>query len=458
MTFQSSGDNLHRLVKLAMDTGEAHSIEAAKKQFDEYHLKIQVGPEVEESSSLQACLLTAINTGRRCFLGGVEVVGRLDIPLRIPWKRYSLLSEAVIDLQGRPVQKSEFINAPCVYIGDSRVNGQIEDCSIKAVVNNWYGGVVPLEASKSDSLHWDFTPAGVLAGALCVSEAFQYIRGDTPMAGYRSIGLSLWNPEQNNQYQFDLGPKITQLPSRIWLIGLGHLGQAYLWTLGFLPYKKPNEVELVLQDFDNLVEANDSTSLLTNLSQVGLKKTRAMATWCEQRGFRTNILERKFGKNIIVDDEPQVALCGVDNALARSHLEEVGFKRIIEAGLGKGTQEYLGFQIHSFPSSRNAKQRWAGTSKKIGSVNTMIEKPAYQNLATQGYDKCGLTELAGRSVGASFVGAVTSTIVIAELMRIVLGENSHEVIDGDLRCSQICKPINIQTNLELFNPGLTLVK
>ena len=39
-------------------------------------------------------------------------------------------------------------------------------------------------------------------------------------------------------------------------------------------------VELVLQDYDELVEANDSTSLLTTLKQIGRKKTRAMAVWC----------------------------------------------------------------------------------------------------------------------------------------------------------------------------------
>ena len=26
---------------------------------------------------------------------------------------------------------------------------------------------------------------------------------------------------------------------RLWLIGLGHLGQAYLWALGLLPYLEP---------------------------------------------------------------------------------------------------------------------------------------------------------------------------------------------------------------------------
>ena len=71
----------------------------------------------------------------------------------------------------------------------------------------------------------------------------------------------------------------------------------------------------MLQDFDKLVEANDSTSLLTTRAKLGEKKTRAMALWCESRGFRTSIVERRFADDFrVAGDEPRVALCGVDNA------------------------------------------------------------------------------------------------------------------------------------------------
>lgn len=121
-------------------------------------------------------------------------------------------------------------------------------------------------------------------------------------------------------------------------IGLGHLGQAYLWALGMLPDASPQEVQLVLQDYDALVLANDSPSLLPSSVLLGEKKTRAMARWCEERGFRTAIVERRFNEKCWVnDDEPHVALCGVENPMARAALEQVGFRRVIEAGLGWGT-------------------------------------------------------------------------------------------------------------------------
>jgi hypothetical protein len=303
----------------------------------------------------------------------------------------------------------------------------------------------------------EFVPSGVLAGSLSVSEAFQFVRGDNPLAGQRAVGMSLWQPEKSASWlESDPGPQIRNLPANLWLIGLGHLGQAYLWTLGLLPYALPDEVQIFLQDFDELENANESTSPLTFNNMVGLKKTRAMAAWCEERGFRPKIVERRFASNFkISDEEPRVALCGVDNLLARSALEDVGFDRIIEAGLGNGAQEFLTFQVHNLPSSRSAHDRWRQSSIAKDSTAELINQPAYKALAQEGYDECGLTLLAGRSVGASFVGCVTSALVVAELLRMTIGKNSYEVIDGDLRLSNLCHGvINSKIN-KPFNPGLT---
>jgi len=133
----------------------------------------------------------------------------------------------------------------------------------------------------------------VLAGALAVSEAFQHVRGGNPMAGRRTVGLSLWRPEESNSWLDceEKGPELNCLPAKLWIIGLGHLGQAFLWTLGFLPYSHPENVSLVLQDFDVLSDANDSTSPLTFAPVKKEKKTRAIAKWCEDRGLKPQSLK-----------------------------------------------------------------------------------------------------------------------------------------------------------------------
>src|SRR2546430_7150027 len=101
MEEQNQGDALHRTIKLALDTREASSVEEAVRLFEGYRLQLEVGPDVASSPTLQAALLTAVNTGRRCFLGGIQVSGNMDIALRVPWRRCSTLADAIIDLQGK---------------------------------------------------------------------------------------------------------------------------------------------------------------------------------------------------------------------------------------------------------------------------------------------------------------------------------------------------------------------
>ncbi len=456
MEEQNPGNALHRTIKLALDTGEASSVEDAVRLFEGYRLLLEVGPDVAYSPTLQAALLTAVNTGRRCFLGGVQVVGDLDVALRVPWRRCCTLADAIIDLQGKLAATVD-PTLPRIAFGNIRNPAGGSPFAVRATFEGWAGGVIPLEESHRLPEQQEFTPSGVLAGALSVSEAFQFVRRSNAQAGRRAVGLSLWRPEEGISWQEQsaYGPQLRILPSRLWVIGLGHLGQAYLWTLGLLPFAQPEEVQLVLQDFDALVPANDSTSLLTKRAVLGQKKTRAMANWCEERGFQTAIYESRFRDNFQVDDDdPGIALCGIDNTLGRAALEEVGFRRVIEAGLGRGTEEYLAFQVHTFPAGRSARDRWGGFTEG-GAAETTHHLPAYQSLAAAGLDQCGLTTLAGRSVGASFVGAATATIVIAELLRTVMGEHRYEVIDGTLRSLKYRQAIRYQGPDDPFNPGYT---
>ena len=447
-------DHLHRHLKLALDTGEVASLEEAQRLFDSYRLGIVVGSDVAHSETMQAAVLTAVNTGRRSFLGGVCVEGTVDVPLLVPSGRSRTLGEAIADLQG--VVTNCAPGVPRIVIGGESIPHTDSEFAVRATFDGWRGGVAPLYHDLRLPERQECVPAGVLAGALGVSEAFQFVRGDNAVAGRRDVGLSLWQPDKDVSWldNNEAGPPLERLPASAWLIGLGHLGQAFLWTLGLLPYRSPEEVSLVLQDFDELVEANDSTSLLTTRAKLGEKKTRAMALWCESRGFRTSIVERRFADDFRVGgDEPRVALCGVDNAPARSDLEDVGFDRVIEAGLGAGTQEYLAFQTHTFPAQRSARNRW-GAQGHQPDENTVADNPAYRALAEHGLDDCGITTLAGRTVGASFVGAVTATVVVAELLRMGLGGHRYEIVDGTLRSLELRQAV-VCVDGAPFNPGTT---
>lgn len=455
LTTEQIGNELNRSIKLAIDTGEASTIDEARAIFEGYKLGIRVGPDIASSPTKQVALLTAINTARRCFLGGVEVeIREGKANLLVPWRDCLTVDQAIIDLGGK-IGDIVGADLPTIVLGD--VNEPMRNAfALRATFDGWVGGVAPVADKVRLSEVQEFAPSGVLAGALAVSEAFQHVRGRNALAGHRAVGLSLWKPDSKHSWIDDgeRGPELEWLPSSCWVIGLGHLGQAYLWTLGFLPYENPETLLLVLQDYDELVLANDSTSLLTNRKMIGQNKTRAIAQWCAKRGFRTRIIERRFAANFEIDEEePQVALCGVDNQPARAALEDVGFAQVIEAGLGRGTEEYLAFQMHCFPAERSARERWSTVD--LAQSEDLSEKPAYESLAAQGIDQCGLTMLANRSVGASFVGAFTSTLVISELLRMARGVQRYSVIDGNLRSLESFQVIRNAALFDPFNPGVT---
>jgi hypothetical protein len=462
LDLENLSDELNRAVKLSIDSGESASVSEAYALFRTYRLSVFSGPSIARSATLQAALLTIVNTGRRCMLGGVSVAGPTDADLLVPWRHCRTLGEAIVDLGGTIV--NEVTDGPLVVIGDADLKEGLlvgRPFAVRATFQGWCGGVLPLASDRRLGETQECVPAGILAGSLAVSEAFQHVRGGNAMAGRREVGLSLWQPESEVSWLAPdvTGPELAFLPAKLWLIGLGHLGQAFLWTIGLLPYAEPGSVELVLQDFDSLVLANDSTSPLTTHLLVGRKKTRAMAKWAEERGFRTTVIEREFAANFCVGPtEPSLALCGVDNPQARADLEKVGFRRVIEAGLGKGPTEYLAFAIHTFPGPWQASERWApGATGMDGPSDELIDQAGYRSLTAEGLDDCGLTLLAGRAVGASFVGVAVSTLVISEVLRILVGGPQYGGIDGSLRSLLHRTTVSTPTPAEVgWNPGYSL--
>jgi hypothetical protein len=217
------------------------------------------------------------------------------------------------------------------------------------------------------------------------------------------------------------------LPSRLWIVGLGNLGQAFAWALAALPYGNRREVQLVLQDFDRMMASNETTSLLSFASDASRRKARVVAEWLDCRGFETYVNERRFGAwTRRAQDEPGVALCGVDNALARAALEKPGFGLVVEAGLGAGPEAFRSISVHTFPSSLSAEDIW---SRQVGTTNGNVEgMPAYQALKRGGMDSCGLAQLASRTVAVPFVGLIAACLVISELLRRLNGGGPFELL------------------------------
>lgn len=303
------------------------------------------------------------------------------------------------------------------------------DAAWRVTWEGWRGGVAPLVIGDRLSEDNSMALAPALAAAVCAGEVFSYYAGDHPMAGRRAAGLSLWQPGADWLKADESEPRLVFLPSHLWIIGLGNLGQAFAWLLALMPFEVPQELQLVLQDYDRIVPSNDSTSLLSYKHDTNKMKTRIVADWLDKRGFTTFIEERRFGSwTKRHADEPGVALCGVDNALARSALDRAGFSLIVEAGLGGGPQAFRSLGIHTFPSSRTPAEIWA---KQVAPADTStVDMPAYQALKKNGIDACGLTQLASRTVGAPFVGLIAACLAVSELLRRLHDGRAFEFITG----------------------------
>jgi hypothetical protein len=438
-------DTLHRTAKYFMDTGRAVSHDDALGLLKKFGLLIRVGGEVAESRDHQLALLTLVNVASRTCLGGVRVQGDLDCRLKVPFADAATLSEAVVllakDYAGGPDERW-----PVAHIGT--VNAP--PCTgWRLTWEAWRGGVVPLDREHRLQEIGGSGLSPLLAAAACASELFLYHAGDHSLAGRRSSGLSLWNPGADWIAADQTEPKIELLPDALWLIGLGNLGQAYLWILSALPYDRTDSLTLVLQDYDRLTPANKSTSILTWQRMVGEKKARAMARWAENRGFRTIIEERSFGPwSRRSPSDPNVALCGVDNAFARASLEEAGFGLVVETGLGAGPQSFKNFSLHTFPSTLKASRLWSTVTQQ-----ELPETPAYAPSNLPGLDACGIAQLASRTIGVPFVGLLAGLLGVSEILRRLHGGLALELVSGSV--SALADIETVGNPAEVYQHGFT---
>jgi hypothetical protein len=420
--------SMHRLAKLALDTGEASSPEEALQLFSRYRLRIHLGAGWADTLAGQACFLTALNTAARAFLGGVEVSGNFEATLRVPLYEGRAAREVVEELGGvyavdPPSQTPMLVlgEPPSVRTG----------FAVRLSWDGWCAAVTPVSDDAGLPCRVDNPLAGVAAAALGVNEAFAHVRGDLPDAGARSVGLSLWRPLAVADWQAHRGPALTYLPSSIWLVGLGHLGQAYAWTLAMLPYPTNGRAHLVLQDFDKAARSNLSTCLFLSADDIDQRKVRCVSARLEAAGFTTDLVERRFGpQHRLYPSEPTTALFGVDNIVARRDLDTAGFAMTVEAGLGSGFRDFRSLRTHTFPGPSIPSEIWTAES----AVQAPVELgETYQQLARERNDLCGMTLLASRAVATPFVGALAAALVVSEIVRPLHAGCVHAVFDLQMK-------------------------
>ena len=222
-----------------------------------FGVSIAAGPETKHSAAHQVALLTLINVARRTFLGGVESIGVPNAPLLVPLAPAGTLADAVRHLGGA-LADTPIGSWPTVLIGSC-----VSARSPAAWQMTWQG-CAAVSFPPAITTVFERMPQARLPPPSPPPQPVRSCFHGTPrITRWRADAarVSLWNPGTSWLTEDAGEPALAWLPSRLWLIGLGNLGQAFAWLLAGLPYADRGQVELVLQDFDRIAESNDSTSL-----------------------------------------------------------------------------------------------------------------------------------------------------------------------------------------------------
>lgn len=424
---QLNEENYCRLARAVLERFGG-SYAQAMETLGQFRLNLICGEEITRSAALQAALLTAVNTGKRAFLGGVSVEMPSHVDLLVPWPGAGSLNEIVASLGARLTAADHSDRSHTLYFGAAAE--PVPD-ALSVICSGWRGGVAPAELSFALDDGIDFALGGVLAGALGVARGFLRVCGLSSRFVEHPLGVSLWRPDLNWTDEEAAGPELKYLPSKLWFLGLGHLGQAFLWNAALLPYECARDTLFFLHDFDRVVSGNWSAGLLCESNSPGRFKTRLCSEWLETRGFRTRICERRFDATVRRDaDEPYIALCGFDSAPARRSLAGAGFSLVVECGLGGSVDTFDQLSLHTFPdATRTPAQIWAENE-----TPGLEAKPALID-AFRTQDPCGIVAatLADKALSSSFVGAHAGALVVGEVLRGLHGGVRCEIINGQLR-------------------------
>jgi hypothetical protein len=384
-----------RLSKILVDT-LGITFEEAQARLRALKLEIVVGSDAT-STAAHAAVLTAVSVGRRSFVGGVRVVGAVGQRTNslVPIPGYTL-AEKCEQLGACP-----FEGAPTCRVGIGAIRVADEVPTFLLCWNGWNAGVRRMtEQAAIDDGQNPLT--GIAAGALGVGAAFEFARGRTNIT---PADVDLWGAKPAPLFEDVF------LPNALWLVGLGNLGQAFLWAMAFLPYEDPRKVSLMLQDDDRVTPENWGTSVLVLEETYGMLKGKVAEKWAEKRGFDIRRTDRRLTTlDRRADGEPMLAICGLDRIESRRSLASVGFAAIIDAGLGRTADDFDQFVVRVFDQNRSI-DRYFDNQTDAKPIKRQ-EGAAYERLKEE-IGQCGVAGIGSASVAVPYVSAVAAAMAIS---------------------------------------------
>ncbi|GIL40555.1 hypothetical protein [Roseiterribacter gracilis] len=368
----------------------------------------------------QAAMLTAAATAKKTF-GEVRVIADPNVPLFACGPLGNRIGDALTRI-GVPLS-ADIEATHVITIGDTPPCGAWYR---RCWWNGWHAGL-DSDARLGDGMN---PLAGVYSGALATAAIFRTV-GTEAVLRFRPMCTSLWEPHLEVR-DADIGPKAVDVPNNVWIVGLGHVGQAYAWALTFLPYSGRRRAHL--QDFDLLAEENEGTSLaFWNEVPFGERKTRLVSRWLECAGWKTTLIERPFNAPPLFEiDDPRIALVGLDKVPPRKLVATAGFEHVVDGGTGGGATEYECFQVRTFRNGDSVEAAWNPERPKAREAT--LAMPAYAELLStaDARTRCGLVEIADASVALPFVGAAVAAIAVSQAIRLASGRRCARLLTSDL--------------------------
>lgn len=365
----------------------------------------------------QAALLTALATARKVFSHVVLITAK-DINLRCPIPGASTLVSAARILGAEISPELPSTATHTVIMNFSQPD---RGFVVRCWWDKWHSGILPSWDDRPLGEGWN-PLVGSYSGALAIREIFAQILGSR--VNPRSSVISIWEPWKKAE-DAESGPTKIFIPKTLWIVGLGHLGQGFLWNLGMLP---AHGEKLILQDYQYAGIENEATGLLTNHTSIGKRKTRVAADWVEQFGWKTELVERKFtSETTISPEDPSIVISALDMPQPRIDVLAAGFTHMIDTGVGHGPVDFESSQIRVLP--KGAPSSWKHGAEQIRQ-ESLMDKPAYKAIAKT--NQCGAYQLANASVAVPFVGAVVGALAVTQALRIAAMLDSPSLFQIEL--------------------------
>ncbi|TDW19453.1 hypothetical protein [Kribbella kalugense] len=405
-----------------------------------FALRIIASTETCSHREGQAAVITAVKTAVRALsFDNGDSTSRVTVALLSPEQPVlggpsaGLPLGEIVQQEGAGLATELEVDpaTPTIILGQPPAEMAPGNAATIATWTDWTAEVSPYSAVQPDSYRSDGNVlAAIAAGALAVAAAFfHFARLDDDNLCQDALRFDLWSPEQP---EGRVPPKLRYAPAQWWLLGLGHLGQAYAHAISWLDYAIPAEVDVALQDVQRTVPANHSTGLFTPRGSDGRHKTRLVADALERCGLNTSIIERLMDESTAVRaSDMHVALVGVDNLATRRSIDTFGWRTAIDVGIGTGADDFDGITLVRFPGRASASiPAWQETAPGA-------KPPAGDVMVTRDLDPCGVARLNGIAVGASFVGTFAGVLAVTEALRPLHGGTARSVLCLSIRDAEI---------------------